>query len=636
MFVLLVLLLSVLPAQRAEASPDWWDTDWDYRKAITISNSLTSTLTYYQVKIDVGYELAMQADFDDLRFTNTGDTPLDYWVESKADSSSATVWVEVDSIAASGDTTIYMYYGNPIVSSASSGDETFEFFDDFSGNLSKWNVHIDTDVAITASYGRPAPCLQIGGGSTSGYPYGLAVIGSDATYAGFQNGIIEADVYPTANALPEIIFRGNYSANTGYKGRWDTRSGNETPWMKPPYATWSGFGTAVPRFGIDNQWQKAKLVINGSTFQIYSDDSLKSTVTDSDYSGPGEIGLANHYGAYASKAMNTGVTPTVSFDPDVVTLGTLIFASGGWGVGGTVYTATYDIADVDEEVTNVDVSVGGAEDLAGNQQDPNPTTEADLFDVDTVAPTVDITSTATNPTNVSPILMTATFSGEVTDFMLGDITVGNGTASNLACSGSVYTFDVTPVADGVVTVDIAAGVAQDAAGNDNTAATQFAIAYDSTGQTGGTTSDKYYTNEDVRVTASGFLPDSDVDAYVVRDYHWNDGDDIPPVPGDPVFAHVLLTADGLGNITNQVVWTHPLEIGEYDVVFDAGQDGFYDELWDLVDDPNHPGFTVVTAAVGGTVYPVNKVALLLPWLGLGAVLILVASCSILVRCRSQK
>jgi hypothetical protein len=92
-----------------------------------------------------------------------------------------------------------------------------------------------------------------------------------------------------------------------------------------------------------------------------------------------------------SEPMDTTVTPTISFTPDVESSGTLTFASDVWSDGGdTVYTATYDVADVDEEVAGVDVSVGGAKDLAGNLQDPNPTTEADLFDVDTVAPVINI------------------------------------------------------------------------------------------------------------------------------------------------------------------------------------------------------------------------------------------------------
>jgi hypothetical protein len=285
------------PATGAGSEKSWYFTSWSRRAPVTISNP-GSGLTDYQVRVDVTYDADMQPDFDDIRFVDSDDSSeLSHWRESYTASTSAIFWVKVPSIPSS-DKTIYMYYGNDAASSASEGDATFEFFDDFSGDLSKWNVHIDTDVAITSSYGSPAPCLEISGGLTSS-PYGFAAIGSDATYTGFQDGIIEADVYPATEALPEITFRGNYASNAGYKGRWDCRSGTESPWMKPPYDGWAAFGTAVTRFGIAMQWQKAKLVINGSTFEIYSNGNLKSTVTDTQYPGSGEIALANHYGTYA-------------------------------------------------------------------------------------------------------------------------------------------------------------------------------------------------------------------------------------------------------------------------------------------------------------------------------------------------
>ena len=75
----------------------------------------------------------------------------------------------------------------------------------------------------------------------------------------------------------------------------------------------------------------------------------------------------------------------------------------------------------------------------------------------------------------SPISLTATFSEPVSGFILGDISIGNGTAGNLAGSGAIYTFDVTPDAIGEVTVDIAADVAADAGGDGNTAALQFSL-----------------------------------------------------------------------------------------------------------------------------------------------------------------
>ncbi len=106
-----------------------------------------------------------------------------------------------------------------------------------------------------------------------------------------------------------------------------------------------------------------------------------------------------------------------------------------------------------------------------------------LSGADTAALTVAITSTASDPTNVSPIPMTATFSEPVTGFVEADISVTNGavTANSFATTdNTTFTFSVTPTADGVVLVDIAAGVATNAAGNPNTAAPQFSITYDTT------------------------------------------------------------------------------------------------------------------------------------------------------------
>lgn len=94
---------------------------------------------------------------------------------------------------------------------------------------------------------------------------------------------------------------------------------------------------------------------------------------------------------------------------------------------------------------------------------------------DTTNPTVEISCSQTGPTSTSPLNFTFTFSESVTGFTVDDITVGNGSKSNFSGSGTTYTCDVTPTASGNVTVDVAAGVAQDGAGNTNDAAIQFSI-----------------------------------------------------------------------------------------------------------------------------------------------------------------
>jgi len=104
------------------------------RKSITVSNS-GSTLTNYQMKFtvyrstgtDSGFNVYVgtncQDDYEDIRFTNSTNTVLDYWIESY-DASSAVIWVEADSLN-SGNATLNLYYGNTGATSASSGTNTF-------------------------------------------------------------------------------------------------------------------------------------------------------------------------------------------------------------------------------------------------------------------------------------------------------------------------------------------------------------------------------------------------------------------------------------------------------------------------------------------------------------------------------
>ena len=123
----------------------------------------------------------------------------------------------------------------------------------------------------------------------------------------------------------------------------------------------------------------------------------------------------------------------------------------------------------------VDVAAGAAQDQARNDNEA-----AIQFSViyDNVAPTVTL-SGPTDPQNAA-FTVTIAFNRAVTGFALIDIVVGNGTASNLSetTTAMVWTATITPTTAGPVTVDVAAGVAQDQANNDNTAAIQFSVIYD--------------------------------------------------------------------------------------------------------------------------------------------------------------
>jgi hypothetical protein len=105
------------------------------------------------------------------------------------------------------------------------------------------------------------------------------------------------------------------------------------------------------------------------------------------------------------------------------------------------------------------------------------------FVYDTVAPTGSIASSEGSFTPTSPIPFTVTWVEAVTGFTVGDITVTGGTittSSFATVSAAVYTFTVTPSAEGTVTALVAANKCTDLALNSNQATTTTSIVYDFT------------------------------------------------------------------------------------------------------------------------------------------------------------
>jgi hypothetical protein len=117
----------------------WWNTDWGYRRQITINNS-GSLLENYQISVNVDYDGHMKTDFSDLRFVD-GTAQLSYWIENYDQGKSAHVWIKIPSISGNGTKTLWMYYSNPSATSVSNVDNTFIFFDNFDTlNTRKWTT----------------------------------------------------------------------------------------------------------------------------------------------------------------------------------------------------------------------------------------------------------------------------------------------------------------------------------------------------------------------------------------------------------------------------------------------------------------------------------------------------------------
>jgi hypothetical protein len=200
--------------------------------------------------------------------------------------------------------------------------------------------------------------------------------------------------------------------------------------------------------------------IQAAVTAIATYDNVAPTVTLEAATDDDPINDSIAITATFSEGVTGFVKGDITVTPTTAAVGSFVIVSP------SVYTFTVT-PTVDGLVT---VCIAGNKylDLAGNA---NTTNTCLTRTYDGTAPTVELYAAAQNPTKASPIAVTASFSEAVVGFGLADIDVTNGTPTDLVSSAdTIFTFNVTPTPNLLVTVAIAANKCKDAAGNDNTEA----------------------------------------------------------------------------------------------------------------------------------------------------------------------
>ena len=111
-----VTMMVMLTTQFA-IGQNWYNSNWQYRRLISVPNSNSSELLNFQVQITLNSSFDFnkaKSDGSDFVVTdNDGTTLLPFWIETwnKA-GTQASIWVKVPNIPTSG-TTVFLYYGNP-------------------------------------------------------------------------------------------------------------------------------------------------------------------------------------------------------------------------------------------------------------------------------------------------------------------------------------------------------------------------------------------------------------------------------------------------------------------------------------------------------------------------------------------
>jgi len=231
--LIVTLMGSAPPGVKAQA---WYDSNWGYRRPVTITNPCGVELTDFQVRLDLdssSFDFSnARSDGSDLRVTDSdGVTSLPLWIEAwDAVGETASVWTKVPTIPVAG-TTIYLYYGNPAATSTSSGTLTFEAYDGFEddaagsppsadgGNPGEWSRYAGNPLI------SPGPS-----GAWDDHGATFASVISDATagefrmyYHGFSGGTHQVGLATSPDGLHWTKYPGNPILTPGPEA-WDAGS----------------------------------------------------------------------------------------------------------------------------------------------------------------------------------------------------------------------------------------------------------------------------------------------------------------------------------------------------------------------------------------------------------------------------
>ena len=292
-----VALLALFLYSQSANAQSWYNAYWQYRMPVEITNPGSGLASFQiQVLLDTDFPWShIASDGSDIRFTEAdGQTELPYWIEQWSHGTSASLWVRVNTIAATPlATTIYLYYGNDEAAPAANGFNTFEFFDDFSSGTidpARWTSSGGTWSVITSTQANGSAGLVAQGyigslgkhllqSSFTGTDYVVEVSGQHVTGRVWGLGVrattnqstYTLNLYEDLDALDNLYY---YA------------------WLGGPTTT-TVYRGPVGAITV-NTWNRLKVKAYGNTFEIYFNDVLRSTSSSSQWAS-GSVGLFLEY-----------------------------------------------------------------------------------------------------------------------------------------------------------------------------------------------------------------------------------------------------------------------------------------------------------------------------------------------------
>jgi autotransporter-like protein/Big-like domain-containing protein len=262
-----------------------------------------------------------------------------------------------------------------------------------------------------------------------------------------SGGTVAAGAGCTLEVSVTAIDQGDFTNTTGDLTSSAGNSGTSA-------ATLTVTGADVPVFAM--AFDPSSINHGETSTLIYSIDNSANLVEAIDLAQSNSLPTGMTVASSPNVSNSCGGTVTATAGADSISF------SSGTVAAGSICTVEVDVtATADGANDNVS---GGLTSSLGS----SGVASARLTVNDVTNPTVIITPAVANFSDLTPFSVTIDFSEDVTGFVVGDIELGNGTADSfVAVSASQYTLNVTPSGGGNVTIDVAAGVANDTSANAN-------------------------------------------------------------------------------------------------------------------------------------------------------------------------
>jgi hypothetical protein len=221
----------------------WYSSDYQYMRWANMDGYLENFALELLLQYTTYFNSTIQTDFDDLRFVENNETLLYHWIDRDESTNGVecNVWVNISQCGDVATDALCVYWGNAGAADTSDGNNTFFFFDDFTGT----NGNPPDSTKWYNSSANGAWSNQYLDGAGNWYVYADNNVGVSSGGIGLTT-IADYDFDAFFNDLPFWVH-----CRTKYIPTGDKKGNVNLLWRDPNAATSDGYFSSYSYYSLD-------------------------------------------------------------------------------------------------------------------------------------------------------------------------------------------------------------------------------------------------------------------------------------------------------------------------------------------------------------------------------------------------